>query len=92
MSDTTLSGTPAVARFALLTIRQMWNLRRYNVPVKINNPKQVNIAANGGQQVNVQDNAKACGDCTALPDLFGSTSFPLLIIQAGHWLWLGQRF
>ena len=29
------------------------DLRRYNVPVTINNPQQVNIAAAGGQQVNV---------------------------------------
>ena len=28
------------------------------MPVTINNPKQVNIAADGGQQVNVQENAK----------------------------------
>ena len=35
-------------------LRQMRDLRRYSVPVTINNPKQVNIAADGGQQVNVQ--------------------------------------
>jgi hypothetical protein len=33
----------------------MRDLRRYSVPVTINNPKQVNIAAEGGQQVNVQN-------------------------------------
>jgi hypothetical protein len=27
--------------------------RRHSTPIKINNPRQVNIAANGGQQVNV---------------------------------------
>lgn len=37
----------------------MRDLRRYGVPVTINNPKQVNIAAEGGQQVNVQEKAKA---------------------------------
>ena len=45
----------------LRTLRQMRDLRRYNVPVTINNPKQVNIAAEGGQQVNVQGDAKAKG-------------------------------
>jgi hypothetical protein len=40
-------------------MRQMRDLRRYSVPVTINNPKQVNIAADGGQQVNVQNKAKA---------------------------------
>jgi len=32
----------------------MRDLRRYNLPVMINNLKQVNIAAEGRQQVNVQ--------------------------------------
>jgi hypothetical protein len=41
-------------RLYLRTLRQMRDLRRYSVPVTINNPKQVNIAAEGGQQVNVQ--------------------------------------
>ena len=36
----------------LMALRQMRDLRRYSVPVTINNPKQVNIAADGGQQVN----------------------------------------
>jgi hypothetical protein len=35
-------------------LRQMRDWRRYNMPVTINNPQQVNIAAEGGQQVNVQ--------------------------------------
>ena len=52
-------GTPAMSRFALCTQQQMRDLRRYSVPVMINNPKQVNIAADGGQQVNVQEKAKA---------------------------------
>lgn len=34
------------------TLRAMQNLRRYSTPVTINNPQQVNIAADGGQQVN----------------------------------------
>ena len=37
------------------TLRQMRDWRRYNVPVTINNPQQVNIAAEGGQQVNLQE-------------------------------------
>jgi hypothetical protein len=41
-------------RLFLRTLRQMRDLRRYSVPVTINNPKQVNIAADGGQQVNLQ--------------------------------------
>jgi len=43
-------------RLYLRTLRQMRDLRRYSVPVTINNPKQVNIAADGGQQVNVHKN------------------------------------
>jgi hypothetical protein len=35
-------------------LRTMREWRRYVVPVIINNPEQVNIAENGGQQVNVQ--------------------------------------
>jgi hypothetical protein len=34
-------------------LRAMRDWRRYNVPVTINNPQQVNIAADGGQQVNL---------------------------------------
>jgi hypothetical protein len=34
------------------TLRAMRDLRRYSTPVTINNPQQVNIAAEGGQQVN----------------------------------------
>ena len=41
-------------RLYMRTLRQMRDLRRYQMPVTINNPKQVNIAADGGQQVNVQ--------------------------------------
>ena len=41
-------------RMYLRVLRQMRDLRRYSVPVTINNPKQVNIAADGGQQVNLQ--------------------------------------
>lgn len=39
-------------RMFLRTLRQMRDLRRYFVPVTINNPQQVNIATDGGQQVN----------------------------------------
>jgi hypothetical protein len=41
-------------RLFLRTLRQLRDLRRYSVPIMINNPEQVNIAADGGQQVNVQ--------------------------------------
>ena len=37
------------------TVRQMRDWRRYSMPVTINNPRQVNIAAEGGQQVNLQE-------------------------------------
>jgi hypothetical protein len=43
-------------RLFLRTLRQLRDLRRYVVPVTINNPQQVNIAADGGQQVNMQRN------------------------------------
>lgn len=36
-------------------IRGIRDWRRYCVPVTINNPQQVNIAADGGQQVNVTE-------------------------------------
>jgi hypothetical protein len=36
-------------------LRQLRDWRRYSPPVTINNPKQVNIAANGGQQINVNE-------------------------------------
>jgi hypothetical protein len=38
-------------RIYLRTLRNLRDLRRYSVT--INNPQQVNIAADGGQQVNV---------------------------------------
>jgi len=41
-------------RIYMRTLRNMRDLRRYSVPVTINNPQQVNIAADGGQQVNVK--------------------------------------
>jgi hypothetical protein len=39
-------------RLFLRTLRQLRDLRRYSAPITINNPKQVNIAADGGQQLN----------------------------------------
>lgn len=39
-------------RIFMRTLRQLRDLRRYS-PVTINNPNQVNIATDGGQQVNV---------------------------------------
>jgi hypothetical protein len=41
-------------RIYMRTLRQLRDLRRYT-PVTINNPNQVNIAADGGQQVNVTE-------------------------------------
>jgi hypothetical protein len=41
-------------RIYMRTLRNMRDLRRYSVPLTINNPQQVNIAADGGQQVNVK--------------------------------------
>jgi hypothetical protein len=41
-------------RMFLRILRQMRDLRRYAAPVTINNPKQVNIANEGGNQTNVQ--------------------------------------
>ena len=52
--DRALALADRFNRLFLRTLRQMRDLRRYSVPVTINNPKQVNIAAEGGQQVNVQ--------------------------------------
>lgn len=40
-------------RIFMRTLRQLRDLRRY-APVTINNPNQVNIAADGGQQVNLK--------------------------------------
>jgi hypothetical protein len=40
-------------RIYMRTLRNLRDLRRYSVPVTINNPQQVNIAADGGRQVNV---------------------------------------
>lgn len=41
-------------RIFLRTLRQLRDLRRY-APVTINNPSQVNIAADGGQQMNLSN-------------------------------------
>lgn len=43
-------------RLFLRTLRQLRDLRRYSAPVTINNPKQVNIASDGGKQINVTPN------------------------------------
>jgi hypothetical protein len=45
-------------RMFLRTLRQMRDLRRYVSPVIVQNAGQVNIAADGGQQVNVQQSKK----------------------------------
>ena len=44
-------------RIFMRTLRQLRDLRRY-APVTINNPNQVNIAAEGGQQINVSSQEK----------------------------------
>lgn len=44
-------------RIYMRTLRNLRDLRWYSVPVTINNPQQVNIAADGGQQVNVKQNS-----------------------------------
>ncbi len=49
-------------RIFLRTLRNLRDLRRYTAAVTINNPEQVNIAADGGQQVNVQKKAKNCAN------------------------------
>jgi len=45
-------------RVFLRTLRQMRDLRRYMSPVIVQNAEQVNIASDGGQQVNVQSKNK----------------------------------
>jgi hypothetical protein len=45
------------------TLRQMRDLRRYASPVVIQNAGQVNVAADGGQQVNVQKKRKKKAGC-----------------------------
>jgi hypothetical protein len=42
-------------RLFLRTLRQLRDLRRYSTPITINNPQQVNIATEGGRQVNVAE-------------------------------------
>ena len=44
-------------RIYMRTLRNLRDLRRYSVPVTINNPQQVNIAAEGGQQINFAEGA-----------------------------------
>jgi hypothetical protein len=50
-------------RIFMRTLRQVRDLRRYS-PVTINNPNQVNIANDGGQQINMskQDSPNAVTD------------------------------
>jgi hypothetical protein len=45
-------------RLFLRTLRQLRDLRRYSTPITINNPQQVNIAADGGKQVNVAESER----------------------------------
>jgi hypothetical protein len=54
------------------TLRQMRDWRRYSVPVTINNPQQVNIAVDGGQQVNLQNGKRiASSDISTSRDYYG---------------------
>jgi hypothetical protein len=48
-------------RIFMRTLRQLRDLRRYS-PVTINNPNQVNIANDGGQQVNVSSSKAKTDD------------------------------
>ncbi len=52
--DNAVQMTDRWNRIFMRTLRQLRDLRRY-APVTINNPSQVNIAADGGQQVNLTD-------------------------------------
>lgn len=45
-------------RLMMRTLRQLRDLRRYGSKVTIKNAKQVNIAAEGGKQVNLQENRR----------------------------------
>ena len=42
-------------RLFLRTLRQLRGFRRYSTPITINKPQQVNIAADGGQQLNTMN-------------------------------------
>ena len=46
-------GEPFLKRMFLRTLRQMRDLRRYAPPVIVNHGGQVNVAADGGRQVNI---------------------------------------
>ena len=48
-------------RLFLRTLRQLRDLRRYTTPITINNPQQVNIAADGGQQLNTVNRGEGEG-------------------------------
>ena len=53
-------------RIFMRTLRQLRDLRRYS-PVTINNPNQVNIAADGGQQMNVSNSVDSEKDNSSSP-------------------------
>jgi hypothetical protein len=61
-ADETIENAMAMAdrfnRLYLRVLRQMRDLRRYTPALTINNPQQVNIAADGGQQVNMTQKKK----------------------------------
>lgn len=56
--DRSTQNADRFQRMFLRTLRQMRDLRRYAQPVIVNNAGQVNVATNGGQQVNVQNKKK----------------------------------
>jgi hypothetical protein len=51
-SERTMQMMDRYNRLFLRTLRQLRDLRRYSTPITINNSRQVNIAADGGQQIN----------------------------------------
>src|SRR5262245_7179840 len=48
-------------RLFLRILWQLRGLRRYSTPITINNPQQVNIAADGGQQLNTVNRGEGDG-------------------------------
>jgi len=48
-------------RLFLRTLRQLRDLWRYSKPITINNPRQVNIAADGGKQLNTMNRGEGEG-------------------------------
>jgi len=47
-----IQASQRLSDYGLCSLHHLLDMRRRSVPVTINNTKQVNIAADGGQQVN----------------------------------------